>query len=246
MASETRPTGRRPRRNVKNASTGKNTRAARGWAGQAPVRATRPQQSETRRQTATGQWGETGRRRSLIAGAPDAERRGGRAIVPAIAALPGLQLKHAKGQRGLPTGDRQLGRRRHLGQKVSAKSPAPPEVLPPSPRRAGWSRRWTGARRCPLAGAASMIRARGPAIRPGQGPRTAESGRGDRIRTYGLRYPKPSRYQTAPRPDARASRPRRRAGKGLTDRARRRGRREPTGAASRSPASGAGSRPCRR
>ena len=30
------------------------------------------------------------------------------------------------------------------------------------------------------------------------------SGRGDRIRTYGLRFPKPSRYQAALRPDTRA------------------------------------------
>ena len=28
-----------------------------------------------------------------------------------------------------------------------------------------------------------------------------KSGRGDRIRTYDLRYPKPPRYQAAPRPD---------------------------------------------
>lgn len=30
---------------------------------------------------------------------------------------------------------------------------------------------------------------------------TVEDGRGERIRTPGLRYPKPSRYQTALRPD---------------------------------------------
>ena len=37
-------------------------------------------------------------------------------------------------------------------------------------------------------------------------PWASKTGRGERIRTSGLRYPKPSRYQAAPRPDGRKMR----------------------------------------
>ena len=92
------------------------------------------------------------------------------------------------------TRPRSLNRCRFLRHEASGvSSPSPPRSPPNEMRR---RRPTTGRREKRRGEPAKQTENRAPWF-------LLNDGRGERIRTPGLRYPKPSRYQTALRPDAR-------------------------------------------